>query len=138
MVPISVRYTGELRCTAQHDNSGIRIITDAPRDNAGRGESFSPTDLVATALGTCMITTIGIVMKKKNLTVPLDGTAIAIEKHMSSTPPRKIAKIVLRLTFPAGIAEEYRPLIRETGDHCPVALSLHPDLLLEVQYLFPD
>jgi putative redox protein len=136
MVPVTVLYEGTLRCKATHDNSGVSFITDAPKDNFGNGASFSPTDLVATALGTCMITTIGI--KLRGQQVNIDGTHLAIEKHMSTDLPRRIAKIVVKLSFPSGIAADFRPKIKEFGDTCPVAKTLHPDVLLDVQYNFPD
>ncbi|MFZ4622137.1 MAG: OsmC family protein [Bacteroidota bacterium] len=138
MVPISIVYQGELRCSAVHDNSGTTFITDAPKDNSGRGESFSPTDLVATALGSCMITTMGILAKKEQLNVDLDGTRIAIEKHMSTSGPRRIAKLAAVFTFPAGISAQYRARLKEIGDTCPVAKSLHPDIVLDVHYNYPD
>lgn len=138
MVPISIVYQGELRCTAVHDNSGTTLITDAPKDNFGKAESFSPTDLVATALGSCMITTMGIIAQKEQLNVNLDGTRIAIEKHMSTAGPRRIAKLAAVFTFPAGISSNYRARLKEIGDTCPVAKSLHPDVVLDIQYLYPD
>ncbi|MBI2427343.1 MAG: OsmC family protein [Ignavibacteriales bacterium] len=138
MVPISLIYNGELRCTATHDNSGTSFVTDAPKDNFGKGESFSPTDLVATALGTCMITTMGIIAKKENLGVNLDGTRIAIEKHMSTDPPRRIARVVARIVFPGGISRDVRPRLKEIGDNCPVAKSINPNIVLDVVYTYPD
>ncbi len=136
MVPISIAYQGQLRCVATHDNSGVQFITDAPKDNSGKGESFSPTDLVATALGTCMITTIGI--KMRNDGVNIEGTRIAIEKHMSTDAPRRIIKLVAKLQLPAGISDEYRVRLKEIGDNCPVAKSIHPDIRLETTYGYPD
>lgn len=136
MVPITVTYQGQLRCSALHDNSSVSFITDAPTDNHGKGESFSPTDLVATALGTCMITTIGIKLYSEQIN--LDGTRLAVEKHMSTDPPRRIAKIVVRLTFPEGVPPQYRAKIKEMGDTCPVAKSIHPDIALDVRYDYPD
>jgi len=138
MVPISLAYKGQLRCTAIHDNSGATFVTDAPKDNFGKGESFSPTDLVATALGSCMITTMGIIARKEKMNINLDGTTIAIEKHMSADAPRRIAKLVARLTFPADISNQYRVRLKEIGDNCPVAKSLHPDIRLEISYNYPD
>ncbi len=138
MVPISISYRGELRCTAVHDNSGATITTDAPVDNFGKGESFSPTDLMATALGSCMITTMGIAGAKEQMNLVLTGTQIEIEKHMSSDPPRRIAKLVARILFPAGIPMHYRSRLKEIGDTCPVARSLHPDIRLDITYMFPD
>ncbi len=136
MVPISIAYQGELRCVATHDNSGVQFITDAPTDNQGKGESFSPTDLVATALGACMITTMGIAAQKDG--VQLAGTTIAIEKHMSATPPRTIAKLVAKLKMTKGIPKEYRMKTESIGHNCPVVKSLHPDIELDIQFHYPD
>lgn len=138
MVPISIVYQGQLRCLSTHDNSKTTVITDAPKDNFGKGESFSPTDLVATALGCCMITTMGIRAAKEHLGIDLNGTTISIEKHMSGEPPRRIVKLVARLRFPHGILEQYRLRLKEIGDTCPVAKSLHPDIHLDIAYDFPD
>lgn len=136
MVPISIVYNGELRCVATHDKSGVQFITDAPTDNQGKGESFSPTDLVATALGTCMITTMAIAAQKEG--VQLAGTTIAIEKHMSTTPPRTIAKLVVILRMTKGIPAEYRSKTEAVGHNCPVVKSLHPDVELDIQFRYPD
>ncbi len=138
MVPISIVYQGALRCTATHDNSGTQIITDAPVDNLGRGESFSPTDLVATALGSCIITTMGIVAQKEGMDAVLDGTTIAIEKHMSRDVPRRIIRLVVKIEFPAGISTRYRQRLNEIGETCPVAKSLHPEIQLDISYNYPD
>ena len=138
MVPISIAYQGELRCSATHANSGTTFITDAPKDNAGKGESFSPTDLIATALGSCMITTMGIAARRENMNATLDGTTIAIEKHMSSDAPRRIVKLVVKLSFPPGVPIHHRNRLKEIGDHCPVIKSLHPDIRLEISYNYPD
>ena len=92
MVSIDVTYDGELRCSAVHGPSGMTLFTDAPVDNQGKGAAFSPTDLVATALATCMATTMGIAARKHALGI--DGTRIHIEKHMTSSPPRRIARLV--------------------------------------------
>jgi putative redox protein len=138
MVPISIIYQGELRCGAVHDNSGASLVTDAPKDNSGKGESFSPTDLVATALGSCMITTMAILSKKEGIDAVLDGTRVAVEKHMSTDAPRRIAKLAVRVSFPNNIAARNRDRLKQIGDTCPVAKSLHPDIVLDIQYLFPD
>ncbi len=138
MVPISLVYDGELRCTITHDNSGATFVTDAPKDNFGKGESFSPTDLVATALGSCMITTMGIIARKENLGVNLDGTRVAVEKYMSTDAPRRIANLVVRVSFPGGISRNVRPRLKEIGDTCPVAKSIDPNIVLDVVYIFPD
>lgn len=138
MVPISIIYQGELRCGAVHDNSGASFVTDAPKDNFGKGESFSPTDLVATALGSCMITTMAILSKKEGIHAGLDGTRVAVEKHMSTDAPRRISRLVVTASFPEGIAPGHRERLKRIGDTCPVAMSLHPDIVLDVRYDFPD
>ena len=89
MVPQQTLYIGELRCKSTHGPSQVELVTDAPTDNHGRGESFSPTDLVVTALSTCMITTAGIAAQKDR--VNLEGTKVYAEKHMTAEPPRRIA-----------------------------------------------
>jgi putative redox protein len=136
MVPQSIIYLGELRCRAMHGPSGIELVTDAPVDNQGRGESFSPTDLVVTALATCKVTTMGIVALRDS--VNIDGTKVYAEKHMSTDPPRRIAKIVVKLDFPGGIPSGYRAKLEHTARTCPVAKSLHPDVQLDVTFSYPD
>jgi len=136
MVPISIAYRGQLRCEADHGPSNTRLITDAPTDNHGRGESFSPTDLVATGLGACILTTIGIVAQRDGIRV--EGATVAVEKHMSATPPRRIAKLVVRLTLPSGISAEARQKLERAAHTCPVAISLHPDVVQEVSFRYAD
>lgn len=136
MVPQSFMYLGELRCTARHGPSGVELVTDAPTDNQGRGESFSPTDLVVTAFSTCMVTTMGIVAQRD--TVKLDGSKVYAEKHMSTDSPRRIVRIVVRINFPLGIPRQYREKLEYTARTCPVAKSLHPDVALDVTFSYPD
>ena len=136
MVPQSTLYLGELRCKAIHGPSSVELVTDAPTDNQGRGESFSPTDLVVTALATCKVTTMDLVARRDN--VRLDGTKVYAEKHMSTDPPRRIARIVIKIDFPPGIAPDYRPKLEHTARTCPVAKSLHPDVELDVTFSYPD
>ena len=136
MVPQSTLYLGELRCKAIHGPSSVELVTDAPTDNQGRGESFSPTDLVVTALATCKVTTMDLVARRDN--VRLDGTKVYAEKHMSTEPPRRIARIVIKIDFPPGIAPDYRPKLEHTARTCPVAKSLHPDVELDVTFSYPD
>ena len=130
MVAQSIRYLGTLRCEATHGPSGRVVVTDAPVDNHGKGESHSPTDLVCTALATCMLTTAGIVAQRDGIS--LDGATAAVEKHMTTTAPRKIARIVVRLTLPAAVAAEHRAKLERAAHQCPVALSLHPDVVQDV------
>ena len=136
MVAQSIEYLGELRCTATHGPSSVQLVTDAPTDNQGRGESFSPTDLVVTAMATCQVTTMGIVAQRDS--VSLEGTRVYAEKHMSTEGPRKIARIVIRIDFPAGIPGDYRPKLELTAKTCPVARSLHPDVNVDLDFRYPD
>ncbi len=136
MVSQNFSYIGQLRCKATHGPSKTELITDAPTDNQGRGESFSPTDLVVTALATCQITTMGIAVEKEG--VNLDGTKVYAEKHMSADPPRRIVKIVVRLDFPTGIPKDQRGRIERIAQTCPVAKSIHPDIQVEQMFNYPD
>ncbi|MBC7383562.1 MAG: OsmC family protein [Bacteroidia bacterium] len=130
MYTSEVIYQGELRCKAKHLQSDTVIITDAPVDNYGKGEAFSPTDLLATALGTCMLTIMGIEANKLN--VNIDGANLTIKKIMG-TLPRRIVKIEITMVVPdAGISEINKELLRDAGINCPVAKSLHPDLIQQI------
>ena len=136
MVPQSLEYLGELRCKASHGPSGVELVTDAPTDNQGRGESFSPTDLVVTALASCKVTTMGMVARRDN--VSLNGTKVYAEKHMSTDAPRRIVRIVVKIDFPRGIPRAYREKLEYSARTCPVAKSLHPDITLDVTFSYPD
>jgi putative redox protein len=126
MSTITTLYSGELRTQAMHLASGNTLITDAPVDNCGRGEAFSPTDLVCAALGSCMLTTMGIVAQRHGL--DLEGSRMEITKIMAANP-RRIAEVVLQLTLPPNhFTEKERALLEHTARTCPVALSLHPDV----------
>lgn len=129
----SIVYEGNLRCAAKHLQSGTSIETDAPTDNRGKGERFSPTDLVCTALGTCMITTMA--MKATDMNIELKGTNIDIKKHMYADP-RRIGQIDVILTMPTGLnlEEKERTILERTGDNCPVIKSLDPDIQLNIEY----
>ncbi|MEN9685083.1 MAG: hypothetical protein RLZZ28_869 [Bacteroidota bacterium] len=126
-------YKGDLRCMATHLQSGTIIETDAPTDNQGKGERFSPTDLVVVALATCMVTTMGI--KAQGLGIKLDDTGIEVTKIMVSDP-RRIGKILVHLFFPATLQldEKQRDLMERTARTCPVARSLHPEVELDMQF----
>ncbi|HMG81902.1 MAG TPA: OsmC family protein [Ferruginibacter sp.] len=131
----TILYEGNLRCNAQHLQSGTFIETDAPTDNQGKGERFSPTDLVCTALATCMITTMAI--KTASMGIELKGTTINVKKHMISDP-RMIGAIDVEVNFPNSLIleEKDQVILKRVGDNCPVVKSLHPDLKLNVQYNF--
>ncbi|MBA3710111.1 MAG: OsmC family protein [Planctomycetes bacterium] len=136
MIPFTIAYRGQLRCAAVHGPSRTELITDAPVDNHGRGESFSPTDLVATALGTCMTTIMGIAADRES--IALAGTRLDVEKHMTAVPPRKIAKLVVRFAMAPGIPAAKRPTLERAARTCPVALSIHPDIVQDVSFSYPD
>lgn len=129
----SVVYEGQLRCIATHNQSGTVIETDAPTDNKGKGERFSPTDMVCVALGTCAITTMGI--KAQEMGIDLAGATIDIQKHMLSEP-RRIGKIEVLLSFPKtlNLSEKDRTILERTGNNCPVVKSLSPDLQAKLVY----
>ena len=122
----SARYAGHLRTEATHNASGSIIQTDAPVDNHGRGEAFSPTDLVSTALGSCMMTVMGIVAERHQWDL-VDST-FAVIKHMSTEAPRRIAQIDVTFTLPAALTPTERTLLERAAHTCPVGLSLHPDV----------
>jgi putative redox protein len=126
MVEVQIDYEGDLHCNALHVPSGNRLVTDAPVDNNGRGEAFSPTDLVATALGACMATVIGIVAKRKDIAV--EGMKVNVRKHMSEDQPRRIAKLELDLTVPLPADHPERKVLESAARGCPVHHSIHPDI----------
>ena len=129
----SIVYKGHLRCECTHLQSGTVIETDAPTDNRGKGERFSPTDTVCVALATCIITTMGI--KANDMNIDLVNTSISVTKHMLGDP-RRIGRIDVVLNFPAtlNLDEKDRIVLQRTGDNCPVMKSLHPDLQTNVEY----
>ena len=112
------------------------LETDAPRDNQGRGESFSPTDLVATALGSCMLTIMGIQARKQGWA--LEGASVDVEKHMTVRPPRRIERLVLQFTMPSGLPIDARGPLEEVAHTCPVCHSIHPDIEVDVRFRWPD
>jgi len=131
----TVIYQGELRTLMQHVSSGQQVITDAPVDNQGRGAAFSPTDLVATALGACMLTVMGI--KAREMNVNLEGASITVLKTMGINP-RRITEIHLQISnLPKASARE-RSILEHTAQTCPVHHSLHPDLQQIITFEWPD
>jgi putative redox protein len=135
MVAIRLEYQGDLHGKAVHGPSGTELFTDAPKDNQGRGESFSPTDLCATALGTCMLTTMGIAAQTLNL--DMNGATAVVEKEMTSEGPRKIQRLTVRIKMPRGFGEEDRLKLERAANTCPVARSLHPDVEQVVEFAWP-
>jgi putative redox protein len=126
MPNFEIQYQGDLRSTAIHVPSGSLIETDAPVDNEGKGERFSPTDLVGAALGTCMATIMGIIARRKG--IDLKGMRIRVAKTMSSTPPRRIAKLETHIHMPIPADHPERTTLERGALTCPVHQSLHPEM----------
>lgn len=134
MATIETIYLGELRTEATHVFSGNKTITDAPLDNKGIAESFSPTDLLSASLGSCMITIMGIAAREHG--IDIDGTTCSITKIMA-TEPRRVSEIAIVLNFPEGdYTEKEKTILERAALTCPVAKSLHPDLLQNVTFNF--
>lgn len=129
----SIIYKGDLRCECTHLQSGTLIETDAPTDNRGKGERFSPTDTLCVALATCILTTMAL--KANDMNINLAGTKIDVTKHMI-TDPRRIGKIDILLHFDSilNLEEKDKTILKRVGDNCPVAKSLHPDLEVDIKY----
>lgn len=125
-VRIDSVYKGDLRVLGTHGPSKVGLATDAPVDNHGKGESFSPTDLVATALTHCMATIMGI--KAKSLGIPLEGMTLSVEKIMSADAPRRIASLPVTITLPVAVTDEQFRSLVAAAEACPVSKSLHPDV----------
>ncbi len=134
MVSVVIAYQGELRCAATHGPSGTHIMTDAPKDNHGRGESFSPTDLVATALGSCMLTIMGIAARK--LDIALEGSSVVVKKEMVASPIRRIAALRVTITVPVLLNAEQKDALVKAAMSCPVHQSLHPDIQMPVEFIW--
>ncbi len=126
-----VTYIGDLRTTSVHLQSGTEILSDAPKDNHGKGEAFSPTDLVANSLATCMISIMGI--KSRDLNVDLTGSTVEVTKIMQAEP-RKIAKIIAVLNMNIAADDKTKTILERAAMTCPVMLSLHPDIEKEVTF----
>lgn len=133
MTTSTVTYEGNLRTSAIHLQSNNQIITDAPTDNHGRGETFSPTDLLATSLASCMLTVMGI--KAENMGLDLTGTLANVNKIMA-TEPRRVAQIDVQAKVKGVSEEKDQIILKNTALACPVAKSLHPDLLQNIQIEF--
>jgi putative redox protein len=132
MVSIQLEYQGDLHCKAVHGPSGTELNTDAPKDNQGRGESFSPTDLVATALGSCMLTVMGIMARTLNLDIA--GTTATVDKDMTTSAPRRIATLAVKIHVPHTITPENQQKLERAAHTCPVHKSLHPDVQSPIEF----
>lgn len=134
MVEINITYEGGLRTRATHGPSKTELLTDAPVDNMGKGESFSPTDLMATALASCIATTIGIVAQRKGIEVT--GMRVRTEKHMSSDSPRRIVKLPTTVWLPLPPTHAERQLFENTAHGCPVHQSLRAEIEIPIEFVW--
>ena len=130
-----VNYLGNLRTESIHISSNDKIVTDAPKDNNGKGEAFSPTDLVASSLSCCILTVIGIVSKK--IKYDLTNTKSSVKKIMAGSP-RRIAEIVVKIEFSKPADSKTKPIIEKTALNCPVSKSLHPDIKQNISFVWPN
>jgi putative redox protein len=133
MVEMSVKYTGQKHCELTHGPSGSRIQTDAPKDNAGKGEAFSPTDLVGAALASCILTTMAIVAERDG--IPFENAEAKVGKEMTP-PPRRIGALPVHVKLSASLSAEQRQKLEHAALHCPVHKSLHPDVHAPVTFTY--
>ena len=136
MVKMNIVYEGDLHCRLTHGPSGAEITTDAPTDNQGKGEAFSPTDLLVAALGSCILTVMGIAARSHKINI--DGAKAHVEKEMVTVPVRRAGKITVNIQMPAGIAPAQRALLERVAHTCPVHKSLHPDVEVLIKINYPD
>lgn len=134
MTKINITYQRNLRTRCVHQDSGVEILTDAPKDNQGMGMSFSPTDLLATSLGTCTLTLMGIMARSLNLDIK--NTEAEVTKTMQTSPTRKIGKLKLVISCPYQFSDEITQKLIRAAEECPVRHSLHPDIELEFVYVW--
>jgi putative redox protein len=135
MTTVAIEYIGNLKCRALHEGSGTTLMTAAPKDNNGDGSSFSPTDLVATALGSCIATIMGIVAQRRNL--DLVGTRIQVIKEMATAPERRIGKLLTTIHFNQNFEGQDRIMLEHGAHTCPVHKSLHPDIDAPITFVYP-
>ncbi|EDM43483.1 hypothetical protein SCB49_00500 [unidentified eubacterium SCB49] len=129
----TVTYLGGLRTECTHIRSGNVFLTDAPLDNNGKGEAFSPTDTVATGLANCMLTVMGI--KANQMDLSIDGASAVVTKTMASSP-RRISEIKVVFRFPEGVSKKDQTILERTGNTCPVHYSLHPDIKKDISFIW--
>ncbi|TAL70695.1 MAG: OsmC family peroxiredoxin [Bacteroidetes bacterium] len=135
-VEIDVEYLGDLHCKVKHGPSGQEFLTDAPIDNQGKGEYFSPTDLVATAMGSCIATIMGIKAREHDINIV--GLKIKVTKEMMNQPYRRIKKLTLDILFSHKLNEHDLTIMKNVIKTCPVTRSLHPDIEIVVEYRFNE
>lgn len=136
MVEIKLTYEGQLHCSVTHIPSGNTLVTDAPLDNNGLGQAFSPTDLLASALGSCMATVIGILAKRKEIAV--EGMAVTVRKFMSDDQPRRVRRLELDLQIPLPASHPDRKLLESAARGCPVHHSIHPDIEVVMNWIWQE
>ncbi|MGE0633391.1 MAG: OsmC family protein [Pseudobdellovibrionaceae bacterium] len=135
MVGMKATYEGELHCMIEHEPSGCVITTDAPKDNHGKGESFSPTDLLGAALSSCILTTMGIYAKKEG--IDLDGAMATVTKGMSANP-RRVGQLPVKVFMPSGIPHDKRKALEDIAHNCPVVLSLSKDIAAQIEFEYRE
>lgn len=135
MVTIGITYRGGLRCKAIHGPSGQTILTDAPVDNHGKGESFSATDLVATALGACLATVMGIVAEREG--IDLEGMTITVNKEMVADPRRRIGRLTTRIEMPGPLTSGLKAKLESAARTCPVKESLRSEVETPIEFVYP-
>ena len=133
MVSITMEYQGNLHCRAINDPSGMELFTDAPADNQGKAESFSPTDLVATALGTCILTVMGL--KAQALNIDISGATATVEKAMASGP-RRISRLATKIVIPHALSADQKRLLERTALTCPVHKSMSPEIEMPIDFIW--
>ncbi len=133
MVQMNVTYQGEKHCELTHGPSGVKISTDAPRDNMGLGQAFSPTDLLSVSLASCILTTMAIIFEKDG--IDLKGAWSSVGKEMTGAP-RRVGKISLEIHLPKKLTAEQRQKLEPIAEECPVHRSLHPDLIKNVHFIY--
>ncbi len=136
MTEMSVTYLGDLRCRMKHESSGVEIVTDAPKDNHGKGESFSPSDLTSSSVAACMMTIMGIKAKQHDL--DLTGLEAKVIKEMVTEPERRIGRIVLKFNFPRSFEDKYKVMLERAAMTCPVHKSLNPKIETPVEFIYPE
>jgi putative redox protein len=136
MVEVNMSYDGDLRCTATHGPSGTKFVTDAPTDNQGKGESFSPTDMVGTALATCMLTTMALYAVRHD--IELKGATAKVTKEMITQPARRIGRLTVTFHIPTKVTAEQRQALENAAKQCPVHKSIHPDVQMPITFNWPN
>jgi putative redox protein len=136
MVEMKAVYVGDKHCELSHGPSGSTLETDAPKDNAGRGEKFSPTDLLGASLVSCILTTLDIMAEREKLG-SIKGAKARVTKEMAASP-RRVSRLPVEITMPAGVAAAARPRLAEIAENCPVKHSLSSSIEMPIQFIYPD